>query len=145
VGEDRPKTERRGTADQPADRTELVIAELQDHVRFLEEANRANRRIIEALTSRIPAMESSHEPPDAAETDGEAERSVASEVLGPKAILFRFSLGLLLVSGAAVFDAYMYDDPAFGPLVRVLPVTLLAAGAFGVYAGYTAGIGRDFR
>jgi hypothetical protein len=39
----------------------------------------------------------------------------------------------------------MYDDQAFGPLVRVLPLTLLAAGAFGLYAGYKAGTVRDFK
>ena len=42
---------------QPDDRTDLFIAELQDRVRSLEEANRENRRIIAALTSRIPAIE----------------------------------------------------------------------------------------
>jgi hypothetical protein len=47
----------RTTADQPDDRTDLLISELQDRVRSLEEANRENRRIIVALTSRIPAIE----------------------------------------------------------------------------------------
>ena len=51
----------RTTDDQPDDRTDLLIAELQDRVRSLEEANRENRRIIAALTSRIPAIEA---PPD---------------------------------------------------------------------------------
>jgi hypothetical protein len=45
------------TTDQPADRTDLLIAEMQDRIRFLEEANRENRRIIAALTSRIPEIE----------------------------------------------------------------------------------------
>jgi hypothetical protein len=44
----------RTTTDQTTDRTDLLIAELQDRVRSLEEANRENRRIIAALTSRIP-------------------------------------------------------------------------------------------
>jgi hypothetical protein len=52
----------RTTGDQPADRTELLIAELQDRVRSLEEANRENRRIIAALTSRIPAIEAPESP-----------------------------------------------------------------------------------
>ena len=47
----------RTTADQPDDRTDALIAELQDRVRSLEEANRENRRIIAALTQRIPAIE----------------------------------------------------------------------------------------
>jgi hypothetical protein len=55
----------RTTADQPDDRTDTLIAELQDRVRSLEEANRENRRIIAALTSRIPAIEA---PPDERES-----------------------------------------------------------------------------
>jgi hypothetical protein len=58
---DQPRT----TTDQPGDRTDLLIAELQDRVRSLEEANRENRRIIAALTSRIPAIEA---PPEARES-----------------------------------------------------------------------------
>ena len=54
---DQPRT----TDDRPDDRTKLLIAELQDRVRSLEEANRENRRIIAALTQRIPAIEA---PPD---------------------------------------------------------------------------------
>jgi len=50
---DQPRT----TADQSTDRTDLLIAELQDRVRSLEEANRENRRIIAALTQRIPEIE----------------------------------------------------------------------------------------
>ena len=42
-----------------------LIDELHDRVRSLEEANRENRRIIAALTSRIPAIEA---PPDARES-----------------------------------------------------------------------------
>jgi Helix-turn-helix domain len=55
----------RTTADQPGDRTDLLIAELQDRVRSLEQANRENRRIIAALTSRIPAIEA---PPEVRES-----------------------------------------------------------------------------
>jgi hypothetical protein len=60
----------RTTADQPDDRTELLIAELQDRVRSLEEANRENRRIIAALTQRIPEIEApaSPQPPGAPES-----------------------------------------------------------------------------
>src|SRR5215218_6625610 len=54
---DQPRT----TGDRPDDRTEALIAELRDRVRALEEANSENRRIIAALTSRIPAIEA---PPD---------------------------------------------------------------------------------
>jgi hypothetical protein len=55
---DQPRT----TGDQPDDRTDLLIAELQDRVRSLEEANRENRRIIAALTSRMPAIEAPEAP-----------------------------------------------------------------------------------
>jgi hypothetical protein len=59
----------RTTGDQPSDRTDLLIAELQDRVRSLEEANRENRRIIAALTQRIPAIEA---PQEASEAPSEA-------------------------------------------------------------------------
>ena len=62
----------RTTVDQPGDRTDLLIAELQDRVRSLEEANRENRRIIAALTSRIPAIEAPQEATGGAER-GEEE------------------------------------------------------------------------
>jgi hypothetical protein len=39
-----------------------LIDELRDRVRSLEESNRENRRIIAALTSRIPAIEAPQEP-----------------------------------------------------------------------------------
>ena len=59
----------RTTADQPTDRTVLLITEMQDRIQALEEANRENRRIIAALTQRIPAIEApsqeaSSEPPE---------------------------------------------------------------------------------
>jgi excisionase family DNA binding protein len=44
------------------DRTDLLIAEMQDRIRALEEANRENRRIIAALTQRIPAIEAPESP-----------------------------------------------------------------------------------
>ena len=62
----------RTTAGQPTDRTDALIAELKDRVRSLEEANRENRRIIAALTSRIPQLEAPQEPSDAAQTVEEA-------------------------------------------------------------------------
>jgi len=58
----------RTTDDQPGDRTDLLIAELQDRVRSLEQANRENRRIIAALTSRIPAIEAPQEAQESPET-----------------------------------------------------------------------------
>jgi hypothetical protein len=68
----------RTTGDQPrtsADRTDLLIAELQDRVRSLEDANRENRRIIAALTSRIPAIEApaSPEPRESPESPSPTE------------------------------------------------------------------------
>jgi flagellar motility protein MotE (MotC chaperone) len=62
---DQPRT----TSDQPTDRTELLIAELQDRIRSLEEANRENRRIIAALTQRIPELEASQESRQEASTE----------------------------------------------------------------------------
>jgi hypothetical protein len=72
---DQPRT----TGDQPGDRTDLLIAELQDRVRSLEEANRENRRIIAALTSRIPAIEAPQESSEAHQTAQES-----SEGAGPR-------------------------------------------------------------
>ena len=62
----------RPTADRTDDRTELLIAEMQDRIRSLEEANRENRRIIAALTSRIPELEPPREARGASETDSGA-------------------------------------------------------------------------
>ena len=73
------------TTDQPADRTDLLIAEMQDRIRSLEEANRENRRIIAALTSRIPPMEapaspaSPQAPGTATEQPGRVEPQAAVE------------------------------------------------------------------
>jgi hypothetical protein len=41
-------------ADTSTDRTDILIAELQDRVRSLEEANRENRRLLAAALERIP-------------------------------------------------------------------------------------------
>jgi len=66
---------------EPTDRTSELIDELRDRVRSLEDqlgqerdANRENRRIIAALTQRIPAIEapaeaSPGEPPPGAPTE----------------------------------------------------------------------------
>jgi hypothetical protein len=65
--QDRTTGDQPRTTDQPTgDRTDLLIAELQDRVRHLEDANRENRRIIVALTSRIPELEA---PPDGRGSD----------------------------------------------------------------------------
>jgi hypothetical protein len=73
----------RTTGDQPSDRTDLLIAELQDRVRSLEEANRENRRIIAALTSRIPAIEAPQGPTEASETvEDESERAAPRPATG---------------------------------------------------------------
>jgi hypothetical protein len=81
----------RTTADQPTDRTDLLIAELQDRVRSLEEANRENRRIIAALTQRIPELEApasslGSEPRESpTEPASEADRVEASQNAGGEA------------------------------------------------------------
>jgi hypothetical protein len=76
TSEDRTTADQPRTADaQPDDRTDLLIAELQDRVRSLEEANRENRRIIAALTSRIPQLEApqeARESPQAVEDEPES-------------------------------------------------------------------------
>jgi hypothetical protein len=50
-----------------------LIDELRDRVRSLEESNRENRRIIAALTSRIPAIEAPQETPESPETTAEEQ------------------------------------------------------------------------
>jgi hypothetical protein len=57
--DDQPRT----TDDRTGDRTDLLIAQMQDRIEALEEANRENKRIIAALTQRIPAIEAP-EPPE---------------------------------------------------------------------------------
>jgi hypothetical protein len=56
-----------------------LIDELHDRVRSLEEANRENRRIIAALTSRIPAIEAPQEARESPEmaSEGAEPRSAA--------------------------------------------------------------------
>jgi predicted DNA-binding protein YlxM (UPF0122 family) len=62
------------------DRTDLLIAEMQDRIRSLEEANRENRRIIAALTSRIPAIEAPPEPSEAPREATEQPGRVEAQV-----------------------------------------------------------------
>jgi len=50
------------------DRTDELIATLQKQLEAEREANRENRRIIAALTSRIPAIEAPQEPPEPPQT-----------------------------------------------------------------------------
>jgi len=64
----------RTTADQPTDRTDLLIAALREQLAQANERDRENRRIIAALTQRIPAIEapaeaSPGEPPPGAPTE----------------------------------------------------------------------------
>lgn len=74
-------------ADHPDDRTDTLIAKLQDRVRSLEDANRENRRIIAALTSRISQLEAPQETPEAPEAVDEVpERAEPrSDAAGPQA------------------------------------------------------------
>jgi hypothetical protein len=78
------------TTEPTATRTDELIAELRDRVRSLDsqldqerEANRENRRIIVALTSRIPELEAPSEardaPEPAEETPEGAERRFTTE------------------------------------------------------------------
>jgi hypothetical protein len=69
--------------EQPADYTEELIATLQKQLEAEREANRENRRIIVALTSRIPELEAPSEardaPEPAEETPEGAERRFTTE------------------------------------------------------------------
>jgi hypothetical protein len=58
-----------------------LIDELHDRVRSLEEANRENRRIIAALTQRIPEIEA---PRDTPSDTPEAPETVAEMSMGPE-------------------------------------------------------------
>jgi hypothetical protein len=71
--EDRRTTadQSRTTADQPADRTDLLIAALREQLAQANERDRENRRIIAALTSRIPAIEAPQGAPGGPEGAGE--------------------------------------------------------------------------
>ena len=70
----------RHTDDIPHDTPQALVVEMRGRIesleRQLEQANerdRENRRIIAALTSRIPAIEAPQEAPEAAETADEQQ------------------------------------------------------------------------
>jgi hypothetical protein len=69
--------------DQPPDRTNLLIAELQDRVRSREEANRENRRIIAALTQRIPEIEAPRESRTTSDSPGPGNTPLTDPHEGP--------------------------------------------------------------
>ena len=64
---DEPPSNRDEPSGEPTDHSELV-AVLREQLALEREANRENRRIIAALTSRIPQLEAPRETPEAAET-----------------------------------------------------------------------------
>jgi excisionase family DNA binding protein len=112
--------------DQPRpgaeNRTDLLIAELQDRVRSLEDqlgqerdANRENRRIIAALTQRIPAIE----PLETTRTphiEGPATRYAAAIAL----------MGIVLAAGLSLLTGQGFWDP-LGTLIGVLLLLVLWA------------------
>jgi hypothetical protein len=65
--------------EQPTDHTEELIATLQKQLEAEREANRENRRIIAALTSRIPAKVAPESPETATEQPGRVERRRRSQ------------------------------------------------------------------
>jgi 5-methylcytosine-specific restriction endonuclease McrA len=65
LGTDEARPGQPPSSDQPSDRTDLLIATLREQVEAEREANRENRRIIAALTSRIPEIEAPERPPEA--------------------------------------------------------------------------------
>src|SRR5215212_578172 len=155
----------------PPSDSDTLTSELRDRLRYVEgqleaerQAHAEARCIIAGLVERMPQLEAprdERESPESVEQEAKRGRhqprsgapgaqegtrrpQPASGVLGNAAILTLFVVGLLLVSGAAAFAAYMYEDPVFGPFVSVLPITSLVAGAFGGSVGYVAGSGTDF-
>jgi hypothetical protein len=58
-----------------------LIEELRDRVRSLEDANRENRRIIAALTQRIPELDAPSEPRESPVTPTEAPERERAPVL----------------------------------------------------------------
>jgi hypothetical protein len=71
----------RTKADQTGDHTEILIAELRDRVRSLEAANRENRRIITALTQRLPELEAARVTPERPERAA-AARDADNPIMG---------------------------------------------------------------
>lgn len=77
IDHDMARPTERHTGDIPSDTSDLVealrqqIASLERQLENSNEANRENRRIIAALTSRIPQLEAPSETPGAPETDAE--------------------------------------------------------------------------
>jgi hypothetical protein len=129
--------------DQDLERRDHIIAALTERIpRALEPPSETPRESPETVEEEPERAEPRSDAPGARE--GTRRPQPASGVLGNAAILTLFVVGLLLVSGAAAFAAYMYEDPVFGPFVRVLPITSLVAGAFGGIVGYVAGRGTDF-
>lgn len=79
------------TTEPTATRTDELIAELRDRVRSLDEqlaqerqANSENRRIIAALTSRIPEIEGPRESPETVEDRRDSDRP-RPDAPGPQA------------------------------------------------------------
>ena len=72
--------------ERPRDRTSELIATLQDQLQAEREANRENRRIIAALTSRIPQLEAPREQSESPQTvEEEPERAAPwSDTPGPQ-------------------------------------------------------------
>jgi hypothetical protein len=62
-----------------------LVEELRDRVRSLEEANRENRRIIAALTSRIPQLEAPQEARESPETVEEKRERAETHAAAPGA------------------------------------------------------------
>jgi excisionase family DNA binding protein len=112
------------SADQPRpdaeNRPDLLIAELQDRVRSLEDqlgqerdANRETRHIIAALTQRIPAIESL-ETTGIPHIEGPATRYAAAIAL----------MGFVLAAGLSLLTGPGFWDP-LGTLIGVLLLLVL--------------------
>jgi hypothetical protein len=63
----------RQTTDQPTDRTQELIATLREQLQAERRANEENRRIIAALTQRIPAIEAPEDAPGSPESPGPSD------------------------------------------------------------------------
>jgi hypothetical protein len=109
---------------------------LQDRVRSLEEANRENRRIIAALTSRIPAIEAPADRAVGEPDHGEPDRPSQIEDPGPpRWTMLLLSLSALGVGSAPLFSFLLNDAGNPTPLANVPYALFVLPFIFGLYRG----------
>jgi hypothetical protein len=153
LGPDRPTEYTTERTEPTEDRTAELIATLQEQLAEEREARRRADTIIaqlaranaeQARTIReLEAPADTPPPPDPARSAQGGGHTATDEESGQgrplTRILLTYVVGVLLVCGAGAFDSVMYEDPAFGGLVRTVPLALLSAWVFGAYAGFVDG------